>query len=281
MFWNLIRAEHRKLFKRRLFWAEVGILALLTVVVNAGLITFMHMPESATSGNVQFQGTLPDTPAALLSMVTTMFAGGGNLLGLLIIPLVGALVAQEYTWRTVHLWLSRGVSRTHYLLAKLFTVLTALLVFIVTPLVLSIPFVFYTVPEAGGSVSMTPTEFQQLLMNALQGVYVLLPYVVLTLLLAVATQSTVAAIGTAIGVSVIGEPLLNMAGMFSAQMRAIVAYLPRNLAQVLMSANAEMAQQAGMGAQRPSPTMAAGALAAWILVFLVGALWQFRRQDIA
>lgn len=160
--------------------------------------------------------------------------------------------------------------------------LSALLIFIVIPLLVSIPFVFYTVPEAGGAVHMTPAEVQQVAMSALQGVYVLLPYAALTVCLAVITQSPLAAGGVAIGVSVVAEPLLNLAGMFSGQARAIVAYLPRNLAQTVMSASSfEAARQAGMGAQAVSPRLAAGAIAVWTLAFLALALSQFRRQNIA
>lgn len=281
MFWNLFLVEQSKLFRRRFFRLEVAILALLTVIVHAGLIVFLHRPEAAASGAVQFQGSIPDTPHQLLIMVTGLFTGGANLMGLLIISFVAAFVAQEYTWRTVHLWLSRGVSRRRYLLAKASTVLLALLILLITPLVVSIPFVFYTVPQAGGVLSMAPGDLQIVATTIARALFVLLPYAALALFLSVATRSPLAAGGTAMGISVIAEPLLNLAGALNTQVRAVLAFLPRNLAQIVMNASApQLAQQGSAEGALLSPATATVTIGAWVVVFLALTFWQFRRQDI-
>ncbi len=94
--------EYVKLLKRQLTWVVVG---LAIVQVLALTITQYFTVKNATGAteealsSLRWPNVLPATLGSLTSMGTAQ---------MLVIVLFGAVIAQEYSWRTLHMWLARG-----------------------------------------------------------------------------------------------------------------------------------------------------------------------------
>jgi hypothetical protein len=102
MFWNLVLAEQQRLFRRPLVLVEGGILALLVLGMSVALYAInARMPESPMPAPVW-----SDTTTTMLQIACTSLVGG-----VLVVVLVGAVTAQAYQWRTIHLWVSHGAPR--------------------------------------------------------------------------------------------------------------------------------------------------------------------------
>src|SRR5512134_2513977 len=105
MFWQMITIEQSKITRRTMLWVELALLAIGIVVLHLALYGAL---QAGDMGGEAMQAELVEQmeqtlvwPAGLDSAVD--FAAGPNLGGILIIILVGAVVAQEYTWRTLQL----------------------------------------------------------------------------------------------------------------------------------------------------------------------------------
>src|SRR3989304_6247614 len=131
-----IPSSIHKMLKRRMFWIELGILAVVIIffysIIYATLQTSNEqMMQGEARQEVMNIITWPGAIANALS-----FGGGNSLGGLLVIVLIGAATAQEYTWRTMHLWLSRGIPRPVLLGAKFVALLVPIFLFVITPLII-------------------------------------------------------------------------------------------------------------------------------------------------
>jgi ABC-type transport system involved in multi-copper enzyme maturation permease subunit len=289
MFWNLLANENTKNMRRSMLWIELGLLVIFILLIHVLLFSVLQLNlggEAATAGS---QAQLSDSltwPGALTNVLN--FVGGNVLGGLLLITFVGAVTAQEYSWRTLHLWLSRGTPRPGLLAAK-FTALLLPILLVVLVALLSGALVsgVFTVLLEGG-LPLDQINIAHLALSLLRTAYTLLPYAALTFLLAIATRSSVVAIGGGLAYSLLGEGLiLQMLGLLGGGVSKILAYLPAGLANSLMNLNMPAAQvQAqggglGMQVELLPPGPAAIGIAAWTLSFFGLALWIFRRQDIS
>ncbi len=287
-FTRLVAVERRKLFGRALLWAELGILALFMGVIYVALIAALNKggtPGTPPEAIEAFRRSLY-WPAGLYSAFT--FANGGELGGMFVAVLVGAFVAQEYTWHTLHFWLSRGVARTAYLLAKSAVIVLALLLLVLTALVVGggVTGVF-TYLEMGG-LPLKEISLLTFVLNFLRTALTLLPYAALTLFLAVVSRSTMVAIGVSMAYSLLVENLIvELLALFSPDIARGARFLPTMLSKSLMqlvSPAAETQVQVGMqtqaGSALLSPNVAALLLVVYTLVLLGLSLWFFRRQDI-
>ena len=287
-FFFLVAVEWRKLSGRTLLWGEVALLGLLTFGLYAALIATLHGGDTA-----QMPPEMVSQLRAMLSWpgglnTALAFAEGGGLGGLFIAILAGAFSAQEYTWRTVHLWLTRGVRREFYLLAK-FAVLAAAAGLLV-----------FTTVAAGGLVSGLYTLVSRhalpwgqvawgvLGWHILLVAYTLLPYTALAFVLGVFSRSAMIAIGVTLGYSLLLEGMvLKIAAMLSPRAAAVVRYCPAMLSNsVLQTFAGEIQISVGASAAPASTHLlsagpAAGLIALYAAALVALALWAFRRQDIA
>lgn len=291
MFGNTLSAENIKIYKRRMLWIELGILAGLILLVYT--IIYVTMQTSNTQ-------TLPPEakaelrqivawPGAILNALS--FGGGSSLGGLLIIVLIGTITAQEYTWRTMHLWLSRGVRRPVLLGAKFVALLLPILIFVITPLLIGGGITAIFTLQLDKSLPFGQIQWGHLALSILRTAYTILPYAAMTFMLAIVTRSTAAAIGVGLAYTLLIENLAtSLFPILGGILRDIVVYLPGPLAQSILKLNqsaltsqiVSVSTENGASAVNLlAPTSAAIGIAIWTLLFLGIALWSFRRQDLS
>src|SRR3712207_3147687 len=104
MFASMMQVESIKLFRRKVLWVEIGIIAVLIAIVLISLLSV---------------ATLPDVPAEAQEEISTMLLWPGGIVtggsmaaanqmgAIMVLVLVSALVTQEYAWGTLALLLSR------------------------------------------------------------------------------------------------------------------------------------------------------------------------------
>ena len=288
MFSNVLSMEWTKIVKRKLFWGELIALALGVITVEAFL--YVIFQTGSTGGHM-----LPDAQEALRSLFTwptapmnsLAFANGNSLGGLLVIILVGALTAQEYTWRILHLWVSQGTSRVSVMTAKVAALLPALLLVTLTPLVVGGLITAIFTVQMNGSLDVSQINGVQWGLSVLRTAYSLFPYAALTFLLAVVSRSPVVAIGSSMAYALLVEGILvQILALASGTLARASQYLPGRLASGLLSAN-----QGAIGGtivvngqritqQFLDPATSALGIALYTIAFIGLAIWVFRRQDL-
>lgn len=275
MFWNILRLESQKTFQRTLFWISLIILALFLALCSVLFFSF--------------QGALPRWllvwPGSLIYALNNAigFTSWSSYGTYVLIILTGVVMAQEYSWRTLQLWLSHGLPRTLFLSAKfLITILCALAIVLACLLAVGATTLILSL-VATGSVNVQNLDIPQLLLSLLRTTYSMLPYAALTMLLAVASRSAVVAVGGGLAFIAIGETVLNMLlPLFGHPFALLAQFLPANLAISLNSANYALAKlPATHTPLQPNPAMTILGIALYTLLFGTISLIIFRRQDLA
>ena len=166
------------------------------------------------------------------------FGGGNSLGGLLVIVLIGAVTAQEYTWRTMHLWLSRGIPRPVLMGAKFVAILLPIFLFVVTPLLVGGGLTAIFTLQIDKSLPFGQINWWHLAMSVLRTAYTLLPYATLTFMLAIVTRSTAAAIGIGLAYTLLVESIASTVfPLLGGILAKIVVYLPGSLAEGVLKLN--------------------------------------------
>jgi ABC-type transport system involved in multi-copper enzyme maturation permease subunit len=285
MFWNLFRIEQTKLLKRAMLWIEIGLLALLVVVFQLMLFVALRSTPASAQFPEEVRAQLQEMVTWPLGLNTVLsFAGGNSLGGLLLVVLVGAITGQEYTWRTLHLWLSHGASRAGLLAAKFVALLLPMALIVLTPVLVGGLLTAYFTVTLNGALNPADVDFGQLALDIARTAYTLLPYAALAFLLAVVTRSTVAAIGGSLAYSMLIEGILMQILQFiSGTIAKITIYLPAGLAVGVMGGPAGQVSVNGQTAASLvylDPGPAALGIALYTILFVGLAMWAFRRQDL-
>jgi ABC-type transport system involved in multi-copper enzyme maturation permease subunit len=210
-------------------------------------------------------------------------AGGNAIGGLLFVVLVGAITAQEYNWRTLHLWLCRGIPRPLLGAAKFSALLLPALWIVLAALVTGGAITGIISTQVDGSLHLDQMNFLQLLFSVARTTYTLLPYGALTFLLAVASRSTVVAISVGLSYVLLLENLLmQLLGLLGETMQSITQYMPAALGNSLIVLNqATDLIPSSTPSSSVIPWIAALGIAAWTLLFLSLSLLILQRQDLA
>ena len=222
MFWNILLLEKDKLFNRYIFWIELAILALIIVLTDFGLyLISLGLPHSASAALARSF----TWPFGLIGGVG--LAGSHAIGGLLLIILIGTVTAQEYSWRTVHMWLCHGVARPLLMSAKFVAALLPTGIVLLTSLIVGTILSGCFTYALHGNLSISFSEAKQVAAFFLVTGYSLLPYIALTFLLAVLTRSVGATIGISLAFvflveNILYSTLLLLGGVAS----QIVQYLP-------------------------------------------------------
>jgi ABC-type transport system involved in multi-copper enzyme maturation permease subunit len=281
MFWQMVNIEHSKIFKRAILWIELALLALIVIAINGIMFAVLKGGSAGADSGIEQILTWPDAFIASLSI-----SAGPNLGGLMIIVLVGALVAQEYTWGTLQMWISRGVPRPLFLGAKFAAVLLPALLIVLTPLVIGglVSAVFSLILLGG--IPFGQVAWGQLGLDTILYTYSLLPYAALAFLLAVASRSTVVSIGGGLAYVLLLEGIaLQLIGSVLGGIWAqIGTYLPGGLAKGLLSLNSGLTVQVGDGPGPVTPFLEPGyaalGIGLYVVVLVAVAILIFRRQDL-
>ncbi len=281
MFWNMFVVENQKLFKRAIVWVELAVVGVAILAVNL----MMFVITRVETGNPMID-MLEETlvwPGALTQAAG--LASGASLGGILIIILTGAAMAQEYTWRTLQLWLSRGVPRSLFLTAKFAALLLPALLLVVVPLVLGglVTAVFSQIIL--GEIPFAAVEWGNVFLLTLATAYSLLPYAGLAFFLAVATRSTMITIGGGLAYTLLIEGLaVQILALAGGSLAAIGKYVPAGLVQSMLgvgsAVNLEIDGQMGLTVQYLEPGAAAVGIALYTIAFVALSVLIFRRQDL-
>jgi ABC-type transport system involved in multi-copper enzyme maturation permease subunit len=262
MFLNVFRAQQRKALRSGVVWVELVLLAAITALL-------VVLTNTVTELSAQAPTTAAGQIAEMLEHTGTSTLGQ-----LLVVVLAGAMMAHEYSNRSLHLWLSRGVSRSALLWAKFGSIILPLALFFVVTAVVTGPVAGAFVYADQGSVGPLLGEAAGLAKTAALGTVAMLPYAALAVVLAVAGRSMLVAIGGGMAPLVAETLLVQITSIIGGRAVDIVAYLPRGLAQGLLG----MEAPAPFSVLDPAP---AGLLIAVYTVGLMGlATLLFRRQDL-
>ena len=277
MFWSLLRLEASKTFRRPLAWITV-----CAVAVPAAMFYILFF---AFRANVGSAASLLYWPGGVVYALETTagYASWTSYGTYALIIVVGTVTAQEYSWRTLQVWLGRGVPRLPLLAAKLLVALiTAMLAALVLLIIVGgLSAVFSLLVQhriAAGQV-----HWGALVVGYLRTVYSMLPYAALTMLLAVASRSIAVAIGGALAtLAILETALTTVLGLLGGTVGHMVQFLPSQLAVTLSAGNVGIeGVTPTYTAVQPSPLEAGLGIALYTLAFGGAALWVFWRQDLA
>lgn len=274
MFWNVLLLETDKIFKRALFWIELAVLAGIIIIID--VVEYIISQVSGPSGQ-----TLIATftwPSGLENVST--FAGAHSLGGLLLVILVSAVTAQEYSWRTYHLWLGRGVSRLTLLAAKCVAALFAILLVVVTAVVVGSIVTGILTLVIKGSLPFQQVNFGLFVTNILIIYYSLLPYVALAFLLSILSRSMALSISVGLVFILLVEgTLYTVLSLVNKTSANIVQYLPIGLEATLQNATRTTFAANVAVFSYPPVWLAIVCIALYVLVFVGLAFWRFVGQN--
>lgn len=288
VFGYLIQIERTKMFKRLIFWVELGLLCAIFLMYYAGGALASMRPgvpmRTSTSPSLT---PIVTWPRSLIDILT--LTSGNNLGGILLMVLIAAVVAQEYQWNTISLWLSRGTPRPLLLAARCAVLLLAVLLLILVPLVLGGAATACLTTLIHGKLDLSLVNYGQLTLGIARALITSLPYFAFTFMMATLTRSLAGGMGAGFAFMFITEgvlpPLLAAVGAAKA-----VMYLPGMLSKSLLQLNAAIANpslaafqvpDAGQASGLAGPTAAAAGLVLYALVFLGIAFYEFQRQDLS
>jgi ABC-2 type transport system permease protein len=286
MFMRTYSIEQTKLMRRPLPWILLAVLAGAIVLVTA--VNYLVLNNSfgremgmEMTSEIRRQITWPGSLFSALSI-----AGGSALGGFLVVILSGTTMAQEYTWRTLQQWLGRGVPRPVFLAAKFAALLLPILLMVLVPLLVGGALTALFTIQLNGSLGFGEVAWSNVALRALATAYTLLPYAALTFLLAVATRSTVAAVGIGVAFALLVEGIiLQMAALFSETLARLTLYLPAGLSQSLLQSQRLVqvsvdGEPVVGGAALLPPAVAIAGIAVYTVLFLALSTIIFRRQDL-
>ena len=274
LFWNVLLLETDKIFKRAIFWIELAVLAV--IIIGIDLIQYF------------VSLALPPTTARVLDVMFTwpnglenasQFADAHTLGGLLLIILLSMITAQEYSWRTYHLWLARGITRFAILGAKCLAALIATLLIVLTSVLVSALVTGILTLLVKGTLPLQQINVTRFLLTIIITYYSLLPYVALAFMLAIVSRSVALAISVGLVFLLLVEGTIYGALTFVHGLASqIVQYLPVGLESALQSAN-EASTSNILSIKSPPPLVAVLCIAAYVIIFISIGSWRFIRQN--
>jgi ABC-2 type transport system permease protein len=289
---RLIAVEFYKLRKRMMTW----VVALLLV----GLVILLYSVLWNISGRVTFFGdrqngirfTGEDLRRALFLQGAVPFsleivATFGTLLAVI---LAAGTVGSEYAWGTVRLMATASSGRLRLISARLFVV--SVLIAIGALLAVAVALAYSTIitlTSGGSDFSFLTAGFvkEQFFAYA-RTLFVMAPYVSLAFAAAVLGRSTLAGVGTGMGVAFLEPVVSNLMRLGGNPWKSIPNWLINANTQVITLQNAVPEPLPRFGPSRRevvsqglhSPEVAAIILALYIVAFIAVAFVVYRRRDI-
>lgn len=284
---ELMVAEFYKLRKRMMTWTVAVILCALVVLLY--MILWTTSVRVATFGD-QHRFTGLDLRFALYPHWATAYAlqvvgGFGAILAMI---LAAGSIGSEYSWGTVRLVATAASGRVRIIASKLIVVyaLTAVgvLLAIVTAVVCGYVISIYYGEASFGLQGAT--FFRNEAADYGRTMFVLAPYIALAFSVAVVGRSTLAGVGTGLGVAFI-EPLIDgLMRSAGSPWQSVPKYLLNTNRQIILFQNNLPDVLPRLGGDRGDigsahgPVVAGLILAGYTVFFVALALTFFRRRDI-
>jgi ABC-type transport system involved in multi-copper enzyme maturation permease subunit len=284
---NALRAEFYKVVNRRMTYILLG--AATSLVLLFYVVLWLRVREGPQHDDIRSYTNwlvLRDG-LSFRNVVPYGFALERFFATLVCVIFTGTMMGNEYDWRTVGVVTSRGVRRWQFLLAKLvigigFTFVTVTLCFLVA-LAASAWFTnLYHLTYGSGAFS----RYLDIIASLGRTGFVILPFIVMSLLFATQWRSAGQAVGAALGfyfIEGIFTSLLNNATGF-------LAHVPDALFNVngdaimrgngLLSTSGDGGGPFGIPGGGPPGWRAVIILSAWLVVLGMAAFWRFQQRDI-
>ena len=272
---RLTMLEQRKTFGRKNFW----IILASAVLLVGGLLVLIQIGLSRGMA-AEAENALDLTwPAGLVFMFEQMLTPS-TFAALLVVVLACGAMSQEYSWRTLHQWVSRGVSRTNFVLAKFAVLALAMVPLMVFPVLVGALVTGAFSYAAQGILPLDQADLAQLTLSPLRLAYGLLPLAALTLWFGVVTRSTVGALGGGLIYALLGEGLI--AGFLQIVTGLPVGvFMPGGLVAALAAQNLRVDPAAVLPPLPLSTPVVLAGIAVWTALFLVLTAWTLHRQDLS
>lgn len=294
--WHLIRAEWIKTSRRPMAWVLlIGFLAqlalflsllFLVVALHEGTFTDGQASITVVSEEQIEQYRLQLQFPGVFGEVLGQINGLG---GIFAVILAAGVLGSEYQWGTLRVQLARYPDRGRYLTAKVLALLGALLVGIVLSLAVGVGLALLYGGALGSFGSVTPSDLLLLPLGIGRSLYVMLPYVLLTIAIAAIGRSVMAGVAGGILFTVVdasaGAPSL-LAAVDNPIATTITSFLVQQNVNTLVMLNRESygldpLTHAGLDASHlPSPLQATIVIGIYSIVFFGYAHYWLRRHDI-
>jgi ABC-type transport system involved in multi-copper enzyme maturation permease subunit len=279
---NMFLIENTKILKQRILWIEVGLMAGIMIFLQLMLYA-VNVMQGSLNPNAETFEQMAIWPGALVNILA--MAGAGGMGSMLVIVLAGAVVAQEYNWRTLQLWLGRGVSRTTYALAKFASLLLPILLLVLIAMLGGSLASLGVTLGLAGETNADQVVWGQFALGALRTAYTLLPYAALAFALGIVFRSAVVAIGVGLAFALLLENLLGqiltLIGGFAA---GLVKFLPLAMGSVVLEQNQALApamQANAAGMATLSLSAAVIGIAVYTALLVGVGVWSLSRQDLS
>ncbi|HEY7420274.1 MAG TPA: hypothetical protein VH593_34165 [Ktedonobacteraceae bacterium] len=275
MFWNVLLLETDKIFKRALIWIELTILAI--VIIGITLIEYFISQLAPLSVSQPLIASFT-WPNGLEN--AAQFAEAHSLGGILLVVLLSMITAQEYSWRTYHLWLGRGTPRPVLLGAKCLAALIAVLFVVVTTVIVSGLTTGVLTLLIKGSLPLQQVNFTHFVSNILIIYYGLLPYLALAFLLSILSRSVAVALSISLTFLLLVEGTVYTAlSLMHGLAAQLVQYLPEGLEAAMQPTSQPSTASNVLSVPSPPPLVAVLCIACYVLVFVGVGFWRFFRQN--
>ena len=291
---DLIRAEWLKLTRRPLTWVLLAIFLALLLLQLLVQFVFLHLAENLglTADGATFATQLAEWRRRTVfpGLFGAVFGHINGLGGVFAVILTAGAMGSEYSWGTLRTQLARHPSRGRYLIGKVVVLLALLVAAMLLTLLLGAIVGAALGLLAGGAGVLSASDLAALPLALLRALYVLLPYVLLTLCLTVVSRSLL--VGVAGGLLYLvfeaGFGAFATVARLGGFWRAIYNLTIQQNINTLVQLNShtfglrpEEITPAIDLAQLPSPLQATLVVALYSVGFLATALYVFRRRDIA
>ena len=220
MFLHLLTIETRKLLKHPALWVELGLLVFIFAIYF--VFRYAVIAEAVRNGLVNTRGLELDLQIglALFGMLNILFYAS-----------VAAIIsAYDYPDRSIQMWLTRGVSRSLLLLARLALILIVgflLTVFVVIG-ILGLAMLSRSIFLGGFTTENL--NWANLLPMIIRIYAASIPYMSMTVLFGVISRSPLFAAGGTLVYATVVEKLLEG---WSDDYPALIQFIPSHLSQLL------------------------------------------------
>jgi ABC-type transport system involved in multi-copper enzyme maturation permease subunit len=274
IFISLVKNEHLKLYRRKLFWMCTGVIAAIMAFLLAGSAL---SSLSADASNGQMNTPFMESLTGLLQILAPQGLGG-----ILMIIIASVFVASDYEWQTFGLHIRQGTSRTQVLAAKLVTLLmaTLFLVALSTLLIVITNMLIYAF-FADAAFALTLADAVDIIISIGRNAFVLYPAVTLALLVTVVTRSQAAGIGVTLGYVLLIESILPpLLLSISPNLSDLIQFLPGQMIAAVQSGSGLFIRENITTGAVLSTDIAIIGIMAYVLLFSGISAGIFQRQDL-